>query len=165
MLPVARAASCTCCQLHVLPLTCVARCTCCQLHMLLVANLSDLNKNLANQNIWEISQLQKTDYIICQIGKSLQCPRWPRPRKSNTLPMNQRNDRTRIPSHSEGEGLPYSQGRNLFTSIVEIGGSPPPTTTHHHHPPPPTTHQHPPSTLCLDTRVPMCKGAKLTAKK
>ena len=37
------------------------------------------------------------------------------------LPMNQRNDRTLIPSHPSGEGLPYSQGRVLFTSIVEIG--------------------------------------------
>ena len=35
--------------------------------------------------------------------------------------MNRRNDRTLTPSHPLGEGLPYSQGRALCTSIVEIG--------------------------------------------
>ena len=35
--------------------------------------------------------------------------------------MNRRNDRTLTPSHPLGEGLPYSQGRALFTSIVEMG--------------------------------------------
>ena len=34
--------------------------------------------------------------------------------------MNLRNDRTLTPSHPLGEGLPYSHGMALFTSIVEI---------------------------------------------
>ena len=64
------------------------------------------------------------------------------------------------PSHPKGEGLPYSQGRALFTSIVEMGVTilhlhppPLPTTTTHHPPPLPTTttHHHPPTT-CSDTQ-------------
>ena len=62
--------------------------------------------------------------------------------------MNRRNDRTLTPSHPQGEGVPYSLGRALFTSILEMGV----TTTHHHHQPPPsppattiTKHNHPPS--------------------
>ena len=35
--------------------------------------------------------------------------------------MNRRNGRTLTPSHASGEGQPYSQGRALFTSIVEMG--------------------------------------------
>ena len=35
--------------------------------------------------------------------------------------MNRRNDKTLTISHPSGEGQPYSQGRALFTSIVEMG--------------------------------------------
>ena len=41
--------------------------------------------------------------------------------KGNPLPMNRRDDRTRTPSYPSSEGLPYSQGVALFTSIVETG--------------------------------------------
>ena len=74
--------------------------------------------------IWKITfEMRKLTIEIEEGSNSvlLQCPRWPLPRKGNPLPMNRRNDRTLTPSHPSGEGQPYSQGRALFTSIVEMG--------------------------------------------
>ena len=55
--------------------------------------------------------------------------------------MNRRNDRTLTPSHPSGEDLPYSQGRALFISMVEMGVDPTIAVHHHCNPPPllPTT--------------------------
>ena len=44
-----------------------------------------------------------------------------RPWKETPLPMNRKNGRTLTPSQPSVEGHPYSQGRALFTSIVDMG--------------------------------------------
>ena len=74
---------------------------------------------------WYRSSLNCRKHTIktLTIGESLQCPWWPLPRKGNPLPMNRRNERTLTPSHPSVEGQPYSQGRALFTFIVEMGVS------------------------------------------
>ena len=72
--------------------------------------------------------------------------------------------------HQEGEGLPYSLGRALLTSIVEMGvyhischHNQPPATHQpptNHHPPQPTTHQPPPT-----TKIASCKEFLWVEKK